>query len=441
LLEWAERKVLGDASMTELFRLSVHEAQQRIAAGTLTAEALVRACLERIAARESAVGAWTHLDPDQALAEARARDQSRERGPLHGIPVGVKDIMDTADMPTSYGSRAYRGFRPAADAGCVALARAAGAVILGKTVTTEFAAMSPGKTRNPHDPAHTPGGSSSGSAAGVADFMMPLAFGTQTAGSIVRPASFCGVVGYKPSFGLVATAGVKPLAPSLDTIGGFARSVADVALFIAALTDRRDLVPSAPAARPRIGIYHTEPWDHAQPATAAALEAARRALERAGAVIADRPAFAGFDKLGAAQLTIMNHEAARNLAWERLNRGNEIMPRTAALLADGLAVDVAAYDEALANAAAARAALGTFFGEFDAMLVPAAPGEAPLAATTGDPVFNRPWTLLHLPCITLPGQRGPAGLPVGVQLVGRPRGDARLLAIALFAEAALGAAA
>src|SRR5579885_2458435 len=265
--------------MTDLCRLSARDAARRIAAGTLTAEALMRACLERIQSREATVGAWAHIDPDHALAEARARDQSAQRGPLHGVPIGVKDIMDTADLPTGYGSRAYHGHRPGSDAACVALARAAGAVILGKTVTTEFAAMSPGKTRNPHDPAHTPGGSSSGSAAGVADFMMPLAFGTQTAGSIVRPASFCGVVGYKPSFGLVATAGVKPLAPSLDTIGGFARSVADVALFIAALTDRRDLVPSAPAARPRIGIYHTEPWDHAQPATAAALEAARRALE------------------------------------------------------------------------------------------------------------------------------------------------------------------
>ncbi|MGO8921115.1 MAG: amidase [Stellaceae bacterium] len=427
--------------MSDLFRLSASEAARRIAAGSLTARALVEACLERVALREGDVGAWAHIDPDQALAEARARDQSSPRGPLHGVPIGVKDIMDTADMPTRYGSRAYHGHRPGADAACVALARAAGAVILGKTVTTEFAALSPGKTRNPHHRDHTPGGSSSGSAAGVADFMMPLAFGTQTAGSILRPASFCGVVGMKPSFGLVAISGTKPLAPSLDTIGGFARSVADIALFLAALTDRPELQPTAPAQRPRIGVYQPQPWDQVLPATVAALEAARDALARAGAVLGDRAAFPAFDGLVAAQHAIMNHEAARNLAWERLSRANEIMPRTATMLADGMAVTAAAYDAARDAATAARAQLGAFFGEFDAMLVPAAPGEAPPIATTGDPVFNRPWTLLHVPCIALPGHRGPTGLPVGVQLVGRRGEDARLLAIALFAEAALGAGA
>ncbi len=427
--------------MSDLYRLSASEAARRIAAGTLTARALVESCLERIERREGEVGAWAYLNPDQALAEARARDQSTARGPLHGVPLGVKDIMDTADMPTGYGSRAYHGHRPGGDAACVALARAAGAIILGKTVTTEFAALSPGKTRNPHHRERTPGGSSSGSAAGVADFMMPLAFGTQTAGSIVRPASFCGVVGMKPSFGLVATAGTKPLAPGLDTIGGFARSVADIALLLAALTDRPELRPAAPAPRPRIGVYRPPPWDQAQPATIAALEAAREALARAGAAVSDRAAFPAFDGLTAAQHAIMNHEAARNLAWERLNRATEIMPRTAAMLEDGMAVTAAAYDAARRGAVAARAQLGAFFGEFDALLVPAAPGEAPPIATTGDAVFNRPWTLLHVPCITLPGHRGADGLPVGVQLVGRSGEDAQLLAIALFAEAALAAGA
>jgi len=427
--------------MTDLSRLSARDAAQRIAEGRITAEALTRACLDRVAAREPEVGAWTYIDRDQALAEARARDQATVRGPLHGIPIGVKDIMDTGDMPTAYGSRAYHGFRPRADAACVALAREAGAVVLGKTVTTEFAALSPGKTRNPHNTAHTPGGSSSGSAAAVADFMVPLAFGTQTAGSIIRPASFCGVVGYKPSFGLVAISGIKALAPSLDTVGGFAREVGDIALLAAALTGRSELVPKAPAARPRIGVYRTQPWEQAQPATVATLDEARARLARAGAKIADRPAFTPFDRLVAAQLAIMGHEMARNLAWERANRPTEVMPRTAGLFAEGLAVAPAAYDEAQRYAAAARAQLPEFFGEFDAMLVPAAPGEAPPAATTGDPVFNRPWTLLHLPCVTLPGRRGPAGLPVGVQLVGPPRSDAALLAVALFAEAALAAAA
>src|SRR5438094_10369182 len=208
---------------------SVRDAAQAIASGRLTAEALASACLDRIAAREAVVGAWQYLDRDAALAAARQRDAEPPRGPLHGIPIAVKDLIDTADMPTGYGSPIYQGHRPAADASCVALARAAGAVALGKTVTTEFACFTAGKTANPHNPAHTPGGSSSGSAAAVADGMVPLAFGSQTAGSIIRPAAYCGVVGFKPSFGMIARAGVKPLADSLDTVGTMARNVADAA--------------------------------------------------------------------------------------------------------------------------------------------------------------------------------------------------------------------
>src|SRR5215472_3951096 len=422
----------GGDGMADLLQLSAREAAQRIAERKLSSQDLVTACLERIAAREAAVGAWAFLDPDQALAEARARDQAKPLGPLHGVPIGVKDVMDTADMPTSYGSRAYRGHQPRADAACVALARAAGGVVLGKTVTTEFAAMSPGKTRNPFNAAHTPGGSSSGSAAAVADRMVPLAFGTQTAGSIIRPAAFCGVVGYKPSFGTVAIAGTKIFAPSLDTIGGFARDVSDIAWFIAALTDRPNLLPREAASRPRIGLYRTEPWREAAPATVAALEAAAAALARAGALVAERRPFAAFDGLDRAQQTVMGYGGVRSFAWERFHRADAIMPRTAALLADGAAVTAATYDEALATAAKARAAVPDFFGDFDVMLVPSAPGEAPPIATTGDPVFNRPWTLLHLPCLTLPAGRGSAGLPLGVQLVARLGDDVRLLAVARF---------
>ncbi|MGH7030930.1 MAG: amidase family protein, partial [Stellaceae bacterium] len=202
--------------MTDPRSLTAREAARQIAGGKLTAEALAVAYLDQIAARESVVGAWEYLDRAQALAEARQRDREPPRGPLHGVPIAVKDLIDTADMPTAYGSPIYRGHQPAADAACVALARAAGAVVLGKTVTTEFATFTPGKTANPRNPAHTPGGSSSGSAAAVADGMAPLALGTQTAGSVIRPAAFCGVVGYKPSFGLISRAGIKPLADSLD---------------------------------------------------------------------------------------------------------------------------------------------------------------------------------------------------------------------------------
>ena len=424
--------------MTDLARLSARDAASRIAAGTLRSEKLVDACLKRIAGREATVHAFAHLDPEQALQQARSRDREPSRGPLHGIPIGVKDIMATADMPTSYGSRAYEGYQPVADAACVALARAAGAVILGKTVTTEFAMHSPGKTLNPHNPAFTPGGSSSGSAAGVADFMMPLAFGTQTAGSIIRPASFCGVVGYKPSFGLVPVVGTQNQSPSLDTIGGFARHVADVAFFIAALTERPSLVPEGLPQRPRIGVYEPAPWERAMPETRAALAQAAHHLERAGATMVPRPRFASFDRLIEAHETIMAYEGARNLAWERLERAERLAPLTREALERGAAITAAAYDAAQRETAAARAATAQFFGDLDAVLVPAAPGEAPHGIdNTGDPAFNRAWTLLHLPCLTMPAGRGPNGLPVGVQLVGRPRDDARLLAVGVFAEAAL----
>ncbi len=420
----------------DLHRLGAREAARRIAAGTLTSEALVRALIAAIAERENDVQAWQHFDPGLALAEARARDSERPRGALHGVPIAVKDIMDTADQPTEYGSRAYRGHRPAADAACVALARSAGAVVLGKTVTTEFAMISPGKTRNPHDLGRTPGGSSSGSAAAVAACMTPLAFGTQTAGSILRPASYCGVVGFKPSWGLVATAGTKPLALSLDTIGGMARSVEDVALFIAALTGRRTLLETPPATAPRIGVFHPAPFEKAEPATRAALEWAASRLARAGAAVSERKPFPAFDGLVPASEAVLGYEMSRNLAWERANRADELAPGTRRIIESGAEVTVETYDRAVREAAAAQARAEEFFGEFDAVLVPAAPGEAPTPETTGDPVFNRGWTLLHLPCIAVPATRGPSGLPVGVQLVGRYREDARLFAVARFAEAA-----
>ena len=423
--------------MSELIHLGARDAARRIAAGSLRSETLIAACLERIAAREPAVGAWAHIEPERALAEARARDREAPRGPLHGVPIAVKDIMNTADLPTGYGSRAYEGHRPGNDAACVALARAAGAVVLGKTVSTEFAGMSPGKTRHPLDPARTPGGSSSGSAAAVADFMAPLAFGTQTAGSVIRPAAFCGVVGYKPSFGLVAIAGTKTLAPSLDTIGGMSRSVADIALFIGALTDRPSLLPETPPAKPRIGLYRPELFDQAEPATIAALESAAERLRRAGITVAERPPFAEFDGLVAAQDQIMLHESARNLAWERLHRADALTALTRQMLEDGLRIPVPVYDEACRRAAAARAHRAAFFGELDAVLVPSTRGAAPVGTATGDPVFNRAWTLLHLPCVTLPGAHDEAGLPIGIQLVGRAGEDARLLAVAARVEAVL----
>ncbi len=238
--------------MVPVNELSAIDMARRIARRELRVETLVRACLARIEARESVVGAWTFLDPDSALAEARRLDAEALRGPLHGLPLGVKDLIDTVQYPTAYGSPIYAGHRPPWDAACVARARSAGALVLGKTVTTEFAAYHPGKTANPHNPAHTPGGSSSGSAAAVADGMVPLAYGTQTAASVIRPAAFCGVVGFKPGFGLISRAGVKPLAESLDTLGVFARDVVDAALFSGVLAGR-DWLPPEESVAPRIG--------------------------------------------------------------------------------------------------------------------------------------------------------------------------------------------
>ena len=425
--------------MTDLLALSARQAAQDIAAGRLSSEALVTACLDRIAEREAVVGAWQFLDRDMALAVARRRDASPPSGPLHGVPIAVKDLLDTVDMPTGYGSPIYRGHRPAADAACVALARAAGAVVLGKTVTTEFACFTPGKTANPHNPAHTPGGSSSGSAAAVADRMAPLAFGTQTAGSILRPAAFCGIVGYKPSFGLIQRAGVKALADSLDTIGTMARNVADAAFFAGILGGRPALRHVAmPDAAPRFGLYRTPMWEEAEPRTAAALDHAREALERGGARVEEIAIAPEHHGLTAAHDIVMGFELAQSLAYERIERSAELSPPLAQQLDAGMAVGADAYEAALAETAAARVGLDAFFGSCRAILVPAAPGEAPQGlGYTGNPVFNRMWTLLGVPCVTLPAIWGDNGLPTGVQLVGRPGGDAALMEAAMFVERAL----
>jgi len=424
--------------MPDPTKLSVRDAARAIAEGRLSAEEYATAWLDLIAAQEPVVGAWEHFDRDAVLAAARRCDDGPVGGPLHGITIAVKDLIDTVDMPTTYGSPIYRSHHPAADASCVALARAAGAVVLGKTVTTEFAAFTSGKTANPHNPAHTPGGSSSGSAAAVAAGMAPLAFGTQTAGSIIRPACYCGVVGYKPSFGLVARAGVKPLADSLDTIGCMARTVEDAAFFIGVLTDRRALREIRAPLPPRFGLCRTPMWDEAEPTTLAALDRARAALLAAGARVDDVPVPAEHPGLADAQHTIMCFEMARSLAWERTARGDLLSPPLAQLLDHGLTIGPDDYDRARHAVAMAREVLPAFFAECAAIIVPAAPGEAPEGlGNTGNPVFSRMWTALGTPCVTLPAGRGEKGLPTGVQLIGRIGDDVRFMAAALFAEHAL----
>ena len=414
---------------------SAVDAAASIAAGELTAERLVRACLERIDAREAEVGAWEHLDPELALVQARRRDAEPARGPLHGVPVGVKDIIDTTDLPTGYGSALYRGHRPARDAACVALVRMAGGIVLGKTVSTELAYFAPGRTANPAELRHTPGGSSSGSAAAVADAMVPVAFGTQTAGSVIRPAAFCGVVGYKPSFGLINRSGILPFAESLDTVGTFGRTVADAALLASVASGRPALAAVEPGPAPRVGLWRTAQWEQASTAARAAVMDASSRLAGAGAAVADAELPAWFADLSAAHVTVMAFEAARAFAHERLVHEPRLSQTLRALLDQGAACPPRRYDEAVALARAGREELARVFERHDVLLTPSAAGEAPVGlGSTGDPLFNRTWTLLGTPCVHLPGFAGPAGLPVGVQLVGRAGDDAGILAAAAWAE-------
>jgi len=420
-------------------RLSAAEAARRIARGELTSEALVASCLERIAAREQAVQAWAWLDADLALRQARALDREPARRPLHGVPVGIKDIFDTADMPTEYNSPIYRGHRPKWDAACVALLRRGGCVVLGKTVTTEFAHVHPGKTRNPHNPAHTPGGSSSGSAAAVADYMVPLALGTQTGGSVIRPAAFCGAVGCKPSFNTINRAGLKFAAESLDTIGVFARSAEDAALGLHVLSGRAlpDFKQTG-ARKPRVGLCRTPRWRDADAETHAAIERAAAQLAKAGARVADFELPEGGAALFEEHGKIMNYESARALAWEYLNHPDKISAALRPRIEEGWQISREAYDAARSLARDCRRRLADRMADYDFLITPSAPGEAPATLeTTGSSVFNRVWTLLGVPCVTLPFGTGPHQVPLGVQLVGPFDGDSALLAWAQWAERAL----
>jgi Asp-tRNA(Asn)/Glu-tRNA(Gln) amidotransferase A subunit family amidase len=398
-------------------------------AGRLAPRDYLEACLDRVAAREGEVRALVSFD-----AEAARRAADSAAGPLTGLPLGVKDVFDTADFPTAYGSPVYEGHRPAHDAAAVALAKAAGCVLPGKTVTTEFAYFHPGPTANPRNPAHTPGGSSSGSAAAVGAGMVPFALGTQTAGSVIRPAAFCGVVGYKPSFGAISTYGVKQFAWSLDTVGLFARDLADAALLAQALSGL-PLCPPADPGVPRIGLCRTEHWPAAEAAGAGALEAAAAAARKAGAEVRQielPPACAGLIE---DQKTVMAWEGARALAHERRTVRARLSAPLLELTDAGAALDAEAYLKARARTRAARASLAQTFAEVDVLMTLPAPGEAPEGlGATGDPVFNRIWTLLGVPCLAVPCGTGPQGLPLGVQLVGAFDGDAGLLAAGAWLE-------
>lgn len=431
--------------MSKLNELTAVAAAADVAAGRITSEQLIRACLERIAERESDVGAWVHLVPDQAIAEARARDRGPRRGLLHGVPIAVKDVIDTADMPTEYGTPIYGGNRPTCDAVCVSGAREQGAVVLGKAVSTELANIHPAGTRNPRNLNHTPGGSSSGPAAAVADCMAPLGFGTQTGGSLIRPASYCGIVGYKPTFDFISTAGVKALSASLDTIGVYGRTVPDAALLGRALIgfDAPDF-DSKPATAPRIGLYRTPQWSLAEPPMASAFEDSAGKLERAGAKVMAVTAPPLMDEIILAADVINDYETYRSLAYERMHHADQLSPTMTNKLKKAAGVTRPRYLAALETAGACARLLADMLRDFDVLITPSATGEAPAGLSAigptgslGPAAFQQMWTMLHTPAISVPVFTGPTGLPMGLQVIAPRREDARALVWAHWVHRAL----
>lgn len=422
--------------------------------GRITVRELVETCLARIEIDEPRIRAWAHLDRDYALAQAEALDEARRRGrpqgPLFGLPVGVKDIVDTADLPTEHGSPLFVDRRPPADAWLVGRLKAAGAVILGKTVTTEFAAFTPGPTRNPHDPERTPGGSSSGSAAAVAAGMVPLAVGSQTNGSVIRPAAFCGVVGFKPTHGSIPRTGMLEQSPTLDHAGVFARDLADAGLLAETLVgfDPEDAATRPQASprlsraaeeglpvRPRLAIVLDPVRDRAEPAMLEAMAELAEALGEVAVPLELPPVFARALEV---HRTIWTAELAFRFGRLVTERAERVSEQFAELVREGQRVDAVAYQRALGQRALLRRELGALFHEIDAFLTPAAPGEAPRGlAATGDPAFCTTWTLCGVPALTLPVLSGPSGLPMGLQLVADVGDDERLFRVAAWLRATL----
>jgi Asp-tRNA(Asn)/Glu-tRNA(Gln) amidotransferase A subunit family amidase len=426
--------VTGEAEANWLAATTAAEAMHR---GALKPLDLVEACLERIAASDDRVRAWQLVDAGGARAAARG--STSPHGPLHGLPVGVKDIFDTAGLTTTYGSPIYAGHVPSRDAAVVARLRAAGALVLGKTVSTEFAMFHPGPTANPHALDHTPGGSSSGSAAAVAAGMVPLALGTQTAGSVIRPAAYCGVVGYKPTFGWVSRAGCLPVSETLDHVGGFARTVPDVALLASVLSGRDVRVDDRGVEPPSFGLYRPPEWASADPAVRHLLERVAQDVVAAGARVVELAPLDDHDAALEAHKVVLAYEGARELFHEWTAERDRLSETLRERLARGVEVRATDYDAALEVMRAGRAQAGERLAGVDALLTLSAPGPAPLGlASTGDPVCNRVWTLLGVPCVHLPVDRTTGGLPVGVQLVSAAGTDRGLFQVAAWTARALG---
>lgn len=401
--------------------------------GTVKVPDVAEACLRRIDEREPVVHAFAHLDPDLLMRRAAGLERRDRKGVLGGLPVAIKDLIDTVDYPTELGSPIFQGRRPLRDATVVRKLTDSGALITGKTVTTEFALFQPGPTTNPWDHNRTPGGSSSGSAAATADHMVAAALGTQTAGSVIRPAAFCGVVGFKPTFGAIDRTGLNIVSPSLDTLGIFARNVQDVALVFDAVRARSTAGARRPRAnaRPRLGLVRTADWGAAEPETRRDFDALVQTLALSRIDFVETQLPQRFEELGAAQVVVMEREVAGVLLPQLSEHAQLLSDSTRALVERGRGQPHSQYVTAQEFAAACRSRVPSLFADVDALMTLAVKGEAPPVASTGDPVFCRPWTLLHVPAVSLPLLTGPSGMPVGVQLVGAPGEDDALLDVAL----------
>jgi Asp-tRNA(Asn)/Glu-tRNA(Gln) amidotransferase A subunit family amidase len=409
--------------------ISLAELQRRIDGGDLSADAAINQSLEAIGVHDKTIGAFVCRTQTARAASA---------GPLRGIAIGIKDIMDTADFPTEMGSVIYKGWQPHADASVVMMLKQAGATIIGKTTTTAFASSDPTPTLNPRNHGHTPGGSSSGSAAAVAAGMIPLALGTQTGGSVIRPASFCGVAAIKPSFRLLPTVGVKCYAWTLDTVGLFAAGVEDVARGLSAMTGRRELLPGAAMQAPRIGIVTQDFAGAPEAEGGEALRVATAAAERAGASVRALAMPEIVAEAWRKQPIVQEFEARQALAWEYCVRYDAMEPLLRARLDESQDMTLAAYDDAIRIAGQARGALAGVFEQVDVLLSLSAPGAAPKGlGSTGDARFNRLWTLMGVPCVNIPAYIADGGLPVGVQVIARFGDDAGALRAARFVEEAL----
>lgn len=436
--------------MEKLNELTASVAAQKIAAGEITAEQLMMACLDRVREREPEVQAWAYIDPEYALSQARVADQQLREGkgvgPLHGVPVGIKDVIDTSDMPTENGSPLYEGRRTNHDAACVAALRAAGAIIMGKTVTTELANINPSKTRNPHNTEHTPGGSSAGSGAGVADCHVPLALGTQTGGSVIRPASFNGVYGMKPTLGLIPRGGVLMQSHTLDTVGVYGRSLDDIALigdvlsihdpedaqsFSGSRASMRDFLRQDPPAPPRFAFLRTPAWDHAEPDAQEAIEGVARAL---GDQCQTEDLPAPFDRIIDFHGIVM---AVEDLAYYGVHleeRPALLSDKIKQRLVDAKQIRGDDYVKALLARETINKSLEKLLGSYDAVLCLSSAGPAPHGfETTGNAIFNGLWTYLGVPCVSLP-RLTVRGMPMGVQLVGMRGDEGRLLRTARWLD-------